>query len=137
MVFMIFFLFICSAQKKRGCPFVRYSIPQAKLLCHKNRQNLVNFAQIGLWILFRSSLPRRFVGRAVFVRGFFMHPAMHPGSSKFYQKIVFPPFHLIFSGLAPCFCFLKLFQADKFLNEICFFSANSTVYLLILQGFYV
>jgi len=51
--------------------------------------------------------------------------------------IVFPPFHLIFSGLAPCFCFLKLFQAVKFLNEICFFSANSTVYLLILQGFYV
>ncbi|MFR8284453.1 MAG: hypothetical protein ACLU9R_11565 [Faecalibacterium sp.] len=71
MVFMIFFLFIYSTQKKRGCPFVRYSIPQAKLLCHKNRQNLVNFAQIGLWILFRSSLPRRFAGRAVFVRGFY------------------------------------------------------------------
>lgn len=45
---------------------------------------------------------------------------MHPSSSKFYQKIVFPPFHLIFSGLAPCFCFLKWFQAVKFLNEICF-----------------
>ena len=133
MVFMIFFLFICSTQKKWGCPFVRYSIPQAKLLCYKNRQNLVIFAQIGRWVLFRSSLPHRFVGWAVFVRGFFMHP----GSSKFYQKIVFPPFHLIFSGLAPCFCFLKLFQAVKILNEICFFSANSTVYLLILQGFYV
>jgi len=89
---MIFYLFICSTQKKRGCPFVRYSIPQAKLLCHKNRQNLVNFAQIGLWILFRSSLPRRF---------------------------------------------LKLFQAVKFLNEICFFSANSTIRLLISGYFYV
>jgi len=133
MVFMIFFLFICSTQKKQGCPFVRYSIPQAKLLCHENRQNLVNFAQIGLWILFRSSLPRRSVGRVAFVHVFFMHPS----SSKFYQKIVFLPFHLIFSGFAPCFCFLKLFQAVKFLNEICFFSANSTVYLLILQGFYV
>jgi len=66
-----------------------------------------------------------------------MHPAMHPGSSKFYQKIVFPPFHLIFSGLAPCFCFLKLFQAVKFLNEICFFSANSTIRLLISGYFYV
>ena len=137
MVFMIFFLFICSTQKKRGCSFVRYSIPQAKFLCYKNRQNLVNFAQIGLWILFRSSLPRRFAGRAVFMCSFFMHPAMHPGSSKFYQKIVFPPFHLIFSGLAPCCCFLKLFQAVKFLNEICFFSANSTIRLLISGYFYV
>jgi len=82
---------------------------------------------------FCPSLPRRFVGRVAFVHGFFMHPS----SSKFYQKIVFLPFHLIFSGFAPCFCFLKLFQAVKFLNEICFFSANSTVYLLILQGFYV
>jgi len=85
-----------------------------------------------------SALPRRAVLReGPFLCAVFMHPAMHPGSSKFYQKIVFPPFHLIFSGLAPCFCFLKLFQAVKFLNEICFFSANSTVYLLILQGFYV
>jgi hypothetical protein len=62
---------------------------------------------------------------------------MHPSSSKFYQKIVFLPFHLIFSGLAPCFCFLKLFQAVKFLNEICFFSANSTIRLLISGYFYV
>jgi len=62
---------------------------------------------------------------------------MDTSLSKFYQKIVFPPFHLIFSGLAPCFCFLKLFQAVKFLNEICFFSANSTIRLLISGYFYV
>ena len=133
MVFMIFFLFICITQKAQGCPFVRYNIPQAKLLCHKNRQNLVNFAQIGLWILFCASLPRRFVGRAAFVHDFFMDTSL----LKFYQKIVFLPFHLIFSGLAPCFCFLKLFQLVKILNEICFFFANSTIRLLISGYFYV
>jgi hypothetical protein len=86
MVFMIFFLFICSTQKKRGCPFVRYSIPQAKLLCHKNRQNLVNFAQIGLWFLFRSSLPRRFAGRAVFVLGFSCIPARQNFIKKLFSR---------------------------------------------------
>jgi len=78
-----------------------------------------------------------FCGKGRFCARFFMHPVMHPGSSKFYQKIVFLPFHLIFSGHAPCFCFLKLFQAVKFLNEICFFSANSTIRLLISGYFYV
>jgi len=74
-----------------------------------------------------------FCGKGRFCARFFMHPS----SSKFYQKIVFLPFHLIFSGLVPCFCFLKLFQAVKFLNEICFFSANSTIRLLISGYFYV
>ncbi|MFR3603432.1 MAG: hypothetical protein ACLTVY_09775 [Faecalibacterium sp.] len=99
MVFMIFFLFICSTQKKRGCPFVRYSIPQAKLLCHKNRQNLVNFAQIGLWILFRSSLPRRFAGRAVFVLGFSCIPARQ----NFIKKLFFCLSTLFFQVSPPAF----------------------------------
>jgi len=62
---------------------------------------------------------------------------MHPSLSKFYQKMVFVPFHLIFSGFDPGFCFLNLFHLVKFLNEICFFSANSTIRLLILRYFYV
>jgi len=74
-----------------------------------------------------------FCGKGRFCARFFMHPSL----LKFYQKIVFLPFHLIFSGFAPCFCFLKLFQAVKFLNEICFFSANSTIRLLISGYFYV
>ena len=56
---------------------------------------------------------------------------------KFYQKIVFLPFRLIFSGFDPGFCFLKLFQLVKILNEICFFFANSTIRLLISGYFYV
>jgi hypothetical protein len=100
---MIFFLFICSTQKKRGCPFVRYSIPQAKFLCHKNRQNLVNFAQIGLWILFRSSLPRRFAGRAVFVRGFLCILPCIPARQNFIKKLFSRRSTLFFQASPPAF----------------------------------
>jgi len=62
---------------------------------------------------------------------------MHPSLSKFYQKIVFLPFHLIFSGSGTVFCFLNLLQLIKIPYEICFFSANSTIRFLILGYFYV
>jgi len=94
----------------------------------------VKIAQnIKFFFVFRQAWPLRCPAGHIFLHVF----SMHPSSSKFYQKIVFLPFHLIFSGFAPGFCFLNLLQLVKILYEICFFFANGTIRLLILGYFYV
>ena len=64
---------------------------------------------------------------------FFMYLCL----SNFYQNVGFSPSRLIFSRSVSLQGFLKLLYAGKLVYEICFFFANRTFHLLLLESFCV